>query len=78
MARKQQPPQFGTDAAPDNVSMSTLNSQQRPNTNEDAGKSAQTRARDTVTPDRTSAGNPYKSGEDNDSWGTEHSGLLGF
>lgn len=43
MARKQQP-QFPDDNSPDAIPVSTQGVQ-RPNTNEDAGKSAQTRAR---------------------------------
>jgi hypothetical protein len=72
MARKNQP-QFGDDvAAPDNVSMPTLNAQQRSTTNEQAGKIKRDITRNSVVPDRGNS--PYVSSWDSDG----HAGLLGF
>jgi len=70
MPKKQPNPQFGTDTAPDNVSMPTLNAMQRPTVIETVGKNIQRRAARAARP----AGNPCKSG-----WNDpEHAGLLGF
>jgi hypothetical protein len=73
MARKnQQNAAFGTDAAPNNVSMPTLNSQQRQTSNELQG-----RIRRDITRQPSPVGNPYRPG-DSDSWGSQHLALLGF